>query len=162
MNIKIDDFEKGELIPEKYTCDGLNQRPVVHLDHISPNAQSLVIHCEDKDSPGERWSHWLMWNIQPTTEEILPGANPPGAIEGMTSFGTTGYGGPCPGSGEHRYYFTVYGVDIKLELPPDAKWPEVDKAMFGHILEESSYMGKYQRNAVYGEPEKAEENTGLL
>ena len=152
MKILINDFENGGNIPEKFTCDDINQRPEIHIEEVSPNALSLVLHCEDKDSPGSPWSHWLMWNIDPKTEIILPTINPQGSIEGLTSFGGVGYGGPCPGNGEHRYYFRIYALDIKLNFTPESAWPEIDKAMLGHTLEYEEYMGKYERNAVYGEP----------
>ena len=100
---------------------------------------------QDKDSPESPWSHWLMWNIDPSTEVIAQGENPSGAIEGVTSFNAIGYGGPCPGSGEHRYYYRIYALDTTLQLEANATWKEVDKATIGHVLEYEEYVGRYSR-----------------
>ena len=141
----VNGFEKRGFIPEEQTCDGINRRPEIAIKDVSPNAKSLVLHMEDKDSPESPWSHWLMWNITPDTEVIAQGENPAGAIEGVTSFGAIGYGGPCPGSGEHRYYYRIYALDITLQLESNATWADVDKASFGHVLEYEEYMGRYSR-----------------
>ena len=146
MKIKIDSFEKGGLIPEEFTCDGTNLSPEIELEEVSANAKSLVLHMEDKDSPDSPWSHWLMWNIPPITEKISRARKPDGAIEGVTSFGNIGYGGPCPESGEHRYTFRIYALDVTLDLPATSTWKEVDKATMGHVLEYEEYMGRYERN----------------
>ncbi len=86
-----------------------------------------------------------MWNIDPKTTEITENSVPSGAIEGTTSFGKTGYGGPCPPSGQHRYYFKLYALDLKLDLDSSADKASLEAVMKGHILEQAEMMGVYAR-----------------
>jgi len=89
--------------------------------------------------------HWTIWNISPQTSEISENSVPESAVEGKTDFGKTGWGGPCPPSGTHRYFFKVFALDAKLDLPAGASRAEIEKAMEGHILGKAELIGLYSR-----------------
>ena len=91
------------------------------------------------------WVHWTMWNIPPETNKIGENSAPIGAVEGITSFGSKGYGGPCPPSGTHRYFFKLYALDAMLDLSQSAKASDIEKAMKSHILDNSELIGLYKR-----------------
>ncbi|MCP6719302.1 MAG: YbhB/YbcL family Raf kinase inhibitor-like protein, partial [Patescibacteria group bacterium] len=91
-------FDHSELIPSKYTCDGENINPHFQISETPKGAKSLVLIVDDPDAPGRIFVHWVVWNINPTTIEIQENSVPKVAVEGMTDFGKTGYGGPCPPS----------------------------------------------------------------
>jgi Raf kinase inhibitor-like YbhB/YbcL family protein len=110
----------------------------------------VAIIADDPDAPAGTWVHWLVWNLPPGTnslEENVPADNElsGGGVQGTTSFGTVGYGGPAPPSGTHRYYFKVYALDRVLALPSTATKKELERAMEGHILAKGQLMGKYAR-----------------
>jgi len=102
---------------------------------------------DDPDAPiAESFVHWTLWNIDPATKEILENSVPPGAVQGQTNFGTSGYGGPCPPSGEHRYFFRLYALDKKLDLEEGATREEIDKAMEGSVIDSTELIGLYSRD----------------
>lgn len=138
-------FPHEGLIAEKYTCDGQNLSPPLRIEGIPEKTQSLVLVMEDPDAPGRTFTHWLAWNIPPTVKEIPEGHEPEHAILGMTDFGKIGYGGPCPPTGEHRYYFRVFALNITLPVLKGTEWPEVHSLMDGHVLAEGILMGRYRR-----------------
>lgn len=145
MEIKSPAFANNENIPAKYTCDGDDINPPLQFSDVPGNAKSLVLISDDPDAPTGTWVHWTIWNIDPATTEITENSIPAGAIEGTTSFGEIGYGGPCPPSGVHRYYFKLYALDTKLELPPTSKKEDIKKAMTRHVLASAELIGLYQR-----------------
>ncbi len=145
MQISSPTFQNNQNIPSKYTCDGQNINPPLQFSDIPGNAQSLVLISDDPDAPMGTWVHWIIWNIDPKTTEIAENSVPTGAIEGTTSFGETGYGGPCPPSGTHRYFFKLYAIDIKLDLPITTNSQALEKALQGHILASSELIGLYKR-----------------
>jgi len=100
---------------------------------------------DDPDAPVGLFTHWLVWNIDPKTAEIAEGSAPSGAVEGRNDFGETGYGGPQPPSGTHRYYFRVYALDRTLDLKAGAKRRELDSAMKGHVIGQGELMGRYSK-----------------
>jgi len=129
-------------IPSEYTCDGRDINPPLEVENIPEGTKSLALIMEDPDAPRGTFDHWLVWNISPN-EAIAEQTNP--GISGTNDFGKTGYGGPCPPSGVHRYFFKVYALDTKLELLAGADKKTLLEAMNGHILSESEIMGLYQR-----------------
>lgn len=145
MKISSPAFEANQIIPSKYTCDGENISPPLQITDIPANAKSLVLITDDPDAPAGTWTHWTVWNILPETKEIGENSAPIGAVEGVTSFGSKGYGGPCPPSGTHRYFFKLYALDKILDLPPSAKDSDIEKAMAGHILDKAEVVGLYKR-----------------
>ena len=145
LSLKVynDAFAENGVIPAKYTCDGINVNPTLHIDDIPDNAKSLAIIMDDPDAPGGVFTHWVNWNIHPT--HILPEHVETG-VTGMNDFSRHQYSGPCPPSGTHRYYFHIYALDCMLELPVSSAKIELENAMHGHILAKGSLMGKYARN----------------
>ncbi|MDO8572664.1 MAG: YbhB/YbcL family Raf kinase inhibitor-like protein [bacterium] len=145
MEIHSPIFKSGDDIPPQYTCDGEDINPPLTFDAIPVDAKSLVIIMDDPDSPTGTWTHWLLWNISPNTKEIGEGSVPRGAVQGGTTFGASGYGGPCPGHGKHRYFFKCYALDVVLDIPEGSKKEILMESMKGHILAEAEMYGCYQR-----------------
>jgi len=138
-------FQDGGKIPSKFTCDGTDASPQLHLDGAPPAAKSLALIMDDPDAPGGLFTHWIVWNIDPKTNEIGQSGAPAGAVQGTNDFGKSGYGGPCPPSGTHRYYFRIFALDRMLDLKSSAKRAELDSAMRGHVLAKAELMGRYSR-----------------
>ena len=143
MEIKSPVFENNTRFPAKYTCDGEGINPPLLISGVSPEAQSLVLIFDDPDAPAGTFTHWTVWNIDPKIKEIKENNVPEGAIEGMTDFGRSGYGGPCPSSGLHRYTFRLYSLDKKLDLGAGARRAALEEAMNGHVLEEAKLIAPY-------------------
>ncbi|HBT81527.1 hypothetical protein A2757_01285 [Candidatus Giovannonibacteria bacterium RIFCSPHIGHO2_01_FULL_48_47] len=138
-------FEHNKFIPPKYTCDGENISPPLEISGVPESAKSLVLIMDDPDATRGVWAHWLLWNISPDTKEIPENSVPPGTTEGVTSFGRSGYGGPCPPSGTHRYFFKLYALDQAISLPSSADKKKLEEAMEEHILASSELIGLYSR-----------------
>jgi Raf kinase inhibitor-like YbhB/YbcL family protein len=152
MTIKITSpaFEQGGMIPSKYTADGQNVSPPLKWEAVPEGTASIALICDDPDAPVGVWVHWVMWNMPPDTKELSENVPtdtklPDGAIQGITDFRRHGYGGPAPPSGTHRYFFKIYALDTKLDLPESSTKADLVKAMEGHILAEGELMGKYKR-----------------
>jgi len=156
-------FADGGMIPKTFTCDGPNHSPPLEWSGVPDQARSLALICDDPDAPRGTWSHWVAFNLPtqlkalkeavPTVETLpdtfMEGTPPAGgdleARQGKNDFGTIGYGGPCPPSGTHRYFFRLYALNSRLELGSAATRADVLKAIEGHVLAEGKLMGKYQR-----------------
>jgi len=143
-------FKEGETIPKKYTCDGPDISPPLEWESAPANTGSLALIAEDPDAPMGTWVHWVVYDIPPNVSELAENIPPEktlpdGAVQGKNDFRNIGYGGPCPPSGTHRYYFRLYALDTKLNLPPGSTKFDLVKAMQGHIVSEAQLMGKYSR-----------------
>lgn len=145
MQITSNAFEHNSEIPSIYTCDGQNISPPLQITSVPEGTQSLVLIVDDPDAPRGDWVHWLLWNIDPSITEIAENSVPANAIEGTTDFGSTGWGGPCPPSGSHRYFFKLYALDGLLDLAAVAAKADLESAMQGHILAQTELIGLYQR-----------------
>ncbi|MEK7647070.1 MAG: YbhB/YbcL family Raf kinase inhibitor-like protein [Patescibacteria group bacterium] len=145
MKIFSPSFEDGAAIPAQYTCDGDDSSPALKISDVPPEAKSLALLMDDPDSPSGNFAHWVMWNIRPDEKEIKENGKPENIVEGINSFGNTGYRGPCPRSGEHRYFFRLYALDMMLDLSSGAGALELKQAMQGHVLTEAEAMGRYIR-----------------
>ena len=147
MKITSPVFKHNERIPEKYTCDAENINPPLEFHEVPDNAVCLVLIMDDPMAPMGTWTHWTMWNIAPTIRELPENATKPeGAIEGMTSFKETGYGGPCPPKGsEHKYYFKLYALNATLALDEGADEADLKNTMKPYIMEEAELVGSYSR-----------------
>ncbi len=150
MQLTSEAFETGGMIPAKYTCDGLDVSPPLRWADPPAGVKSYALIADDPDAPVGTWVHWVLWNIPADArglEENLPktAALPNGAQQGTTDFRRIGYGGPCPPSGTHRYFFKLYALDTMLELPSSATKRDLEGAMQGHILGQGELMGKYRR-----------------
>lgn len=143
-------FKYGEFIPSIYTCDDINISPPLKWSGIPEGTKSIALICDDPDAPIGDWVHWVLYNIPPTTNELkenIPAEKilKDGSIHGLNDWKKYGYGGPCPPSGVHRYYFKIFALDVKLNLNPGATKKQLLDAMRGHILAQGELMGKYQR-----------------
>lgn len=139
-------FQHSERIPSQHTCDGANTIPPLQFSEVPEEAKSLALIVDDPDAPMEgSFVHWVIWNIDPSVQEIAENSIPSGAVQGVNDFGNIGYGGPCPPSGDHRYQFKLYALDKKLDLEKGAKKAEVEAAMEGSVLENATLMGLYSR-----------------
>jgi len=142
-------FENNGVIPAKYTCDGINVSPALHIAGVPDSARSLVLIMDDPDVPKSlradgMWDHWVRYNIPPETTEIAEGEEPAGDA-GVGTAGNTGYHGPCPPDREHRYFFKLYALDGMLDMPSGATKRDVERAMEGHIIEQTELVGRYLR-----------------
>jgi Raf kinase inhibitor-like YbhB/YbcL family protein len=150
INITSSAFEDGGMIPLKYTCDGADVSPPLQWDSVPEGTQSIALICDDPDAPMGTFVHWVLYDLPAGTSE-LPEDVPAdatldnGAKQGKSDFGRTGYGGPCPPGGTHRYFFKLYALDAPTGLSPGAKKADLLKAMKGHILAEGQLMGRYHR-----------------
>lgn len=143
-------FAEGGTIPKMYTCDSVNVSPPLAWKGIPDSAKSLALICDDPDALARTWVHWVIYGIPPDTNMLSEGVPkdsllPNGAVQGMTDFKRTGYGGPCPPSGTHRYFFTLYALDFKPEFKTPPTKDALVKVMAGHVLAEGLLMGRYKR-----------------
>lgn len=155
MTLTSPAFEDGGPIPARYTCDDADVSPPLHWSGLPAGTRSLALIVDDPDAPDPAapkmvWVHWVLYNLPADTpglpEAIDPADLPPGTGQGLNDWQRTGYGGPCPPIGRHRYFFKLYALDTLL---PDLGTPtkaELRQAMQGHILGEAVLMGTYQRH----------------
>ena len=152
MTITSPAFAPGDTIPKQYTCDGEDISPPLVWQGVPATAKSLVLIVDDPDAPDPAaprmiWVHWLLYNLPPQTTGLPEAVRelPAGTHEGLNDWQRTGYGGPCPPIGRHRYFFKLYALDAVL---PDLGQPtkaQLEAAMQGHVLAESQVIGTYQR-----------------
>lgn len=147
ISIKSSAFQDGGSIPSQYTCDGQDQLPPLHWQDVPATTKSITIICDDPDAPGGTWVHWVVFNLPPDMNHIdsVADVTQTSAIVGTNSWGKQNYGGPCPPSGEHRYFFKIYALDTTLSLGKNATKQAVEDAMSGRILAEGRLMGRYAR-----------------
>lgn len=143
-------FAQGEPIPAKYTCLGEDISPALAWGEPPAGTQSFALIMDDPDAPIGTWVHWVMFNISPSIRslpEAFPSGDtfPDGSLGGRNSWGNTGYGGPCPPSGTHRYFFKLYALDEVLAINAGADKGELEKAMVGHILASAELMGTFSK-----------------
>jgi Raf kinase inhibitor-like YbhB/YbcL family protein len=145
MKLTSPDFREDSNIPERFTCDGQDISPTLNIEAVPQAAKSLILIVDDPDAPAGTFTHWLIWNLRPDLSEIMADSPPSGAVQGVNDFGTRGYGGPCPPSGVHRYYFRLYALDTTLELTPQSRRKAVDAAIKDRIIAEATLMGRYAK-----------------
>jgi Raf kinase inhibitor-like YbhB/YbcL family protein len=145
LHITSPAFQDNSHIPRQYTCDGKDINPPLVIENVPAETKSIALICDDPDAPMGTWVHWVLWNIDPTTKEIAENAVPQGAVEGMNDFKKHAYGGPCPPSGTHRYFFKVYALDTVLDISPNSTKSALEKAMKGHIIAQGQIIGLYKR-----------------
>ena len=142
LHISSPAFQQEGNIPSKYTCDGQEINPPIKIENIPDGTKTLAIIVEDPDTSKGTFDHWIAWNI-PLITSIAENSTP--GVSGNNGTGKTGYHGPCPPSGSHRYYFNVFALDIRLDLSAGAGKEELQKSMDQHILAKGSLMGRYQK-----------------
>jgi Raf kinase inhibitor-like YbhB/YbcL family protein len=136
-------FQAGGDIPAKFTCNGTNVSPELQISGVPNEAKSLVLIVDDPDAPRGLFTHWIVWNIDPKTTQMAENSAPAGAVQGTSDFGKRNYGGPCPPSGTHRYFFKMFALDTKLDLKPSARRAELDAAIHGRVLAQGELMARY-------------------
>lgn len=146
MKISIEDFSDGERIPSKYTCQGENIAPKIKISKVPSEAKSLLLLVEDPDAPGDIWNHMIIWGIKPVDQILDLNDLPEYIVIGKNSWGKNNYGGPCPPSGTHRYFFNLYALDNFLNLDKNAYSSIVKEEISGHVLQYAKHMGTYSRN----------------
>lgn len=137
-------FKNDGAIPPKYTCDGAGTSLPLAFGNVPAGARSLALIMDDPDAPGGTYDHWVVYDIPPQTSEVPEGQRVPGTA-GMNSSGSTGYFGPCPPSGTHRYVLTLYALDEPLGLPEGQTKEDVLAQLNGHVLEQATLTGRYAR-----------------
>jgi Raf kinase inhibitor-like YbhB/YbcL family protein len=149
IRLRSSAFPEGGMIPKTYACDGADRSPPLEWTGVPEKARSLVLICDDPDAPMGTWSHWVLYGLSPSArsldEGVVADPNSPTVRQGKNDFGKTGYRGPCPPSGTHRYVFRLFALDTMLDLGPAATRGEVLKAIEGHILAAGRLIGKYSR-----------------
>ena len=144
MEIKSN-FEHNSVIPTKYTCDGEDINPPLEVSNIPEGTASFVLIVDDPDAPAGTWVHWVVFNIPPNVKSIGENSVPKDSTQGINSFNKVDYGGPCPPSGTHRYFFKLYSLDNTIGLDSSATKADVESAMQGHILASAELIGLYSR-----------------
>jgi len=153
MTLKSPAFQQNGHIPSKYTCEGEDVSPPLAWEGAPNGAKSLVLIIDDPDAPDPKapkmvWVHWVVYNMPPDTKSLPENAGkarlPQGALLGLNDFKKTGYGGPCPPIGRHRYFHKLYALDITLDLR-DATKSQIERAMRGHVLANAELIGTYQK-----------------
>jgi Raf kinase inhibitor-like YbhB/YbcL family protein len=143
-------FQAEEPIPTRFACDAEDLSPELGWGDPPEGTQSFVLIMDDPDAPVGTWVHWVLFNIPGAQRGLSEGISPEaefadGSLHGENSWGNLGYGGPCPPSGTHRYFFKLYAIDFMLDLPSGASKAQVMDAIEGHVLAESELMGIYTR-----------------
>ncbi|WP_335100286.1 YbhB/YbcL family Raf kinase inhibitor-like protein [Nostoc sp.] len=152
MRLESSAFYANDLISGKYTCDAEDISPPLLWDEVPIGTESIVLIVDDPDAPGQTFVHWVVYDI-PATVRQLPEhivavktlAN--GGVQGKNDFGKFGYGGPCPPSGIHRYFFKLYAIDKKLGLTAGASKSEILAVIDSHILATAELIGRYKRQS---------------
>jgi Raf kinase inhibitor-like YbhB/YbcL family protein len=143
--IKSPAFATNGFIPARYTCDGGDINPPLEIYNVPAEAKSLALIVDDPDAPIGMWVHWVVWNIDPATREIAEDQVPRNAVQGKNDWKRNSYGGPCPPSGVHRYFFKLYALDTRLNLGIGTTKKDLEKAMNRHILASAELIGLYKR-----------------
>jgi len=144
LRISSTAFGANQLIPKKYTCEGKDINPPIDIEGVPDKAHSLALIVDDPDAPAKTWVHWVMWNI-PITHHIKENSVP--GEQGLNDFKRTAWGGPCPPSGTHRYFFKVYALDTLLQLPSKTTKKDLEQAMGTHILAYGEWIGLYRKES---------------
>ncbi len=151
LSVSSTAFKEGEIIPAKYTCEGRDISPHLDWNGVPEETKSLALIMDDPDAPSGIFTHWVIFNLPSDSQgspEAVPSASqlPSGALQGRNDFGKIGYGGPCPPPGKpHHYRFTLYALDMPLDLGAGSSKNQVLSAATGHILAQGQLTGKYQR-----------------
>lgn len=147
MNLSSPDISPGDPIAPRFACEGDDLSPRLDWSGVPDGARELALICEDPDAPDGTFIHWTVHGLDPAGGGLEQGRVPAEAREGENDFGRTGYNGPCPprGHGVHRYYFILFALGSRIELPAGFSAAELRRAMQDHVLEETSLMGTYVR-----------------
>lgn len=150
MKMTSQAFDHNGVIPEKYSCKGLDISPPLRWEEVPAGTAGFVLICDDPDAPVGTWDHWILFNIPASTAELPEGIPSQdrldnNALHGRNSWGRNDYGGPCPPGGTHRYFFKLYALDAVLDLSPGITKQQALQAMEGHVLATAELMGTFSR-----------------
>ena len=152
MSIKLTSpsFEDGEMIPSRHTCEGDDISPPLKWEGLPEGTKSIALIMDDPDAPRGTWVHWVFYNISPDKKALNENLPPnevldDGSLQGKNSWGSIGYGGPCPPRGVHRYYFKLYALDSLTLAEPGATKEDLLESMGTHIIGQGQLMGRYER-----------------
>ena len=150
MKVTSSAFKEKEAIPREYTCDGIGISPPLEWTGVPKLAKTIALIADDPDAPPGTFVHWVLYNLPAANIGLVENLPPAeemkaGGFQGKNDFGKIGYGGPCPPSGTHRYFFKVYALDSELPLKASATKAEVERAMQGHVVAQGQLMGTYSR-----------------
>lgn len=143
MKLVSPSFGHNQMIPEKFTCQGEDINPELNIAGIPVETKSLALMMDDPDAPMGTWVHWVVFDIPVATAQIQENSIP--GKQGYNDFQRNDYGGPCPPSGTHRYFFKLYALDTILNLKEGIRKQELEKAMEGHILAKAELIGLYKK-----------------
>jgi Raf kinase inhibitor-like YbhB/YbcL family protein len=145
-------FSHNGAIPSRYTCEGQDLAPPLAWSGVPPAAKTLVLIADDPDAPDPAaprmtWVHWVLYNIPPTANGLPEGGKPlpRGTLEGVNDWKRTGYGGPCPPIGRHRYFFKLYALDTVLSNLVHPSKSELEARIKGHVVAQAELVGTYQK-----------------
>jgi hypothetical protein len=152
MNLASGAFAHNGAIPKKYTCDGNDSSPPLSWSGVPAQAKSLVLIVDDPDAPDPAapkmtWVHWVLYNLPPSAGGLAEGVKilPAGTAEGTNDWQRTGYGGPCPPVGRHRYFHKLYALDTVIQGLSRPNKAAIERAMQGHVIERAELIGTYER-----------------
>src|SRR5215467_11989345 len=154
LQLTSSSFQSDGNIPRQFTCEGQDISPELTWKNTPSGTKTFALIVHDPDAPrAGGFTHWVVYDIPAKVTHIPQAAPkgeklPGGGIQGKNDFGQTGYRGPCPPSGTHRYYFYLYALDTELKLPSGATKDELEKAMKGHVLEKAELIGKYRKTGT--------------
>lgn len=152
MQLSSSAFQANTAIPMRYTCEGEDISPEFSWRNAPPETKTFALVLHDPDAPrAGGFTHWLLYNIpanvQRLNEKMPKKERLPEGMQGKNDAGKTGYMGPCPPSGMHRYFARIFALDAELKLPPGATHSQLDAAMRGHVLAEAELMGTYMKRS---------------
>ena len=152
LKIESPAFTASGRIPRKHTCEGDDLAPPLAWSGVPPGAKSLALIVDDPDAPDPKapkmtWVHWVLYDIPPTAPGLPAGGAPlpPGTLAGRNDWKRTGYGGPCPPIGRHRYFFKLYALDAAIGDIGEATKAKLEAAMKGHVVAQAELVGTYQK-----------------
>jgi Raf kinase inhibitor-like YbhB/YbcL family protein len=143
MTLSSPDFADEGEIPERFTCKGENASPSLRIDNAPVRAREFALIVTDPDSPQPGFVHWVVYGIDSGQTVIAEDATPSGAKEGINDFGKRGYGGPCPHEGRHRYIFTLYALDARLDLDTGMAAADLRDSIKDHVLAQTELIGLF-------------------
>ncbi|MGE5197383.1 MAG: YbhB/YbcL family Raf kinase inhibitor-like protein [Deltaproteobacteria bacterium] len=146
MKLKSPEFEYNKSIPKKFTCEGADINPELIIEDAPPGTKSMALIVDDPDAPMGTWVHWVVFDI-PVVARIEENSVP--GKQGRNDFRRKNYGGPCPPSGTHRYFFKIYALDTLLNLKEGISKEELEEAMQGHILSGAELVGLYKKTSAF-------------
>ncbi|GAB3630326.1 phosphatidylethanolamine-binding protein [Pandoraea terrae] len=155
LRLTSDAFTNGAPLAARFTCDGANRSPALAWQDVPPGTRSLALIVDDPDAPDPAapktvWSHWVLYNLPSDStgliEDVRTDELPAGTREGRNDWDLTGYGGPCPPIGRHRYFFKLYALNVALPDLDEPTKDELERAMRGHVLDKAELVGTYSRS----------------